>query len=79
MMPAPNDNNSSIDALKTEMTQLYRQQRELETRLAHLDERLDQLTSVTERRRQAVRKLHGTVTYCGDIVSPTDEPWDAER
>jgi transposase len=79
MMQNSSDQNATLEQLRAELQQLRQAHRQIADRMARIDELLQQQSlSIPERREQAAKALRGTVTHCGDIVSPTGERWDAE-
>ena len=78
-MSKSNTNNPTATELQAETIRLKAKRHELLRHVEQIDKELDQLSSVPQQRRAAVKALRGMVTYCGDIVSPIDEPWEAEQ
>lgn len=62
-----------------QIQELLAKRRDLMRQLMKLDAELEKALPVQDQRATAVRSLRGTVTYCGDVVSPIDTQWDVER
>lgn len=72
----PNDNPD----VRRKAEALLKERRETLRTLGRLEGQLRELLSPGERRELDLQLsgLRGSVTYIGDIVSPTGEAWDAE-
>lgn len=68
-----------ITDLRERIDSLREQHRRMEQTLNELDREVEEIIPVAEARENAIGKLRGSVLWYGDIISPIDVEWDAER
>ena len=73
------DRQSNSPDTPRELDDLLAKRAELLKALEEVDQALKHLLPVQQQRRLAMRSLKGSVKWAGDLISPIDEPWDAER
>jgi prefoldin subunit 5 len=78
-MPSPNKSKPTLDELRSELDRLRSEHERLRSQMVEVDRALHEFESADQREARAARELRKSVLYCGDIVSPTGEAWDAER
>lgn len=69
----PDPHAENVNSLLARREALLRELKQINTQLA------GQQRPLAEQRAIAAQPLRGSVTYHGDIVSPTGELWEAEQ
>ena len=59
--------------------ELMRKRERLLEQLREVETELEQFGTVQQRREEAIKPLRDAIEWVGDVESPSNEQWDAER